>query len=273
MRSKQLPLQQYNTDKMANGYLDLYDPRLQHLVDRQVKVLEIGVHKGGSLLLWRDYFPKGTIVGVDLKLPVGLAGEDRIRVFEGSQDDTTFLSEVAHKTAPEGFDLIIDDASHIGTLTKVCFWHLFDNHLKPSGLYVIEDWGTGYWDDWPDGKTCWPTQPSGHRRVTFLQWLKRVFKRLPSAMRALTEDVRFLRRLRRAFQRRLLHTETSFPSHSYGMVGFVKELVDEQGAQNLTRQRLTGTPSRTSKFERMEITPSIVFITKGKTRIDARAAA
>ena len=60
---------------------------------------------------------------------------------------------VARKTAPEGFDIIIDDASHFGDLTKIAFWHLFDNHLKPSGLYVIEDWGTGYWSDWTDGKT------------------------------------------------------------------------------------------------------------------------
>jgi hypothetical protein len=36
--------------------------------------------------------------------------------------------------------------------TKVAFWHLFDNHLKPSGLYVIEDWVTGYCDDWSDGR-------------------------------------------------------------------------------------------------------------------------
>ena len=50
---------------------------------------------------------------------------------------------VARKTAPEGFDIIIDDASHFGDLTKIAFWHLLYNHLKPSGLYVIEDWGTG----------------------------------------------------------------------------------------------------------------------------------
>ena len=42
---------------------------------------------------------------------------------------------VARKTAPEGFDIIIDDASHFGDLTKIAFWHLFDNHLKPSELY------------------------------------------------------------------------------------------------------------------------------------------
>ena len=52
----------------------------------------------------------------------------------------------------DGFDIIIDDASHIGELTKATFWHLFDRHLKPGGLYAIEDWGTGYLDDFPDGK-------------------------------------------------------------------------------------------------------------------------
>jgi hypothetical protein len=56
--------------------------------------------------------------------------------------------------------------------------------------------------------------------------------------------------------------KNSWPSHNYGMVGFVKELVDEQGAADLTRARSTGAPVRMSRFERMVITPSIVFITK-----------
>jgi hypothetical protein len=46
------------------------------------------------------------------------------------------------------------------------------------------------------------------------------------------------------------------------MVGFIKELVDEQGAADLTRASLVGTPARASKFESMTITPSIVFIKK-----------
>jgi len=46
------------------------------------------------------------------------------------------------------------------------------------------------------------------------------------------------------------------------MVGFIKELVDEQGAADLARARLTGTVTRGSKFENMTITPSIVFIKK-----------
>lgn len=68
--------------------------------------------------MWRDYFPRGTIVGIDLKLPDHFVPGERIQIFEGSHADTAFLSEVVNKTAPEGFDIVIDDALHIGALTK-----------------------------------------------------------------------------------------------------------------------------------------------------------
>ncbi|GFE71281.1 hypothetical protein CFPU101_38910 [Chroococcus sp. FPU101] len=195
-------------------------------------MLELGVLDGGSSLLWRDYFPHGTIVGIDLKLPdvTELAKEERIHLFEGNQVDTDFLSKVANQIAPEGFDIIIDDASHIGALTKISFWHLFDNHLKPSGVYVIEDWGTGYWDDWPDGKTFQPKLSSSNEQEN-VQDIKLGFK-------------------------------DSWHNHNYGMVGFLKELVDEQGAEDLTRGLLSGRPTRKSKFHSITINPSLVFVKK-----------
>ncbi len=47
------------------------------------------------------------------------------------------------------------------------------------------------------------------------------------------------------------------------MVGFIKEMVDEQGVADLTKARLSGKPKRTSKFESILITPYIVFVKKG----------
>src|SRR5436309_1342862 len=52
-----------------------------------------------------------------------------------------------------------------------------------------------------------------------------------------------------------------FPCHSYGMVGFIKELVDEQGAASVTMTRPTK-ERRASKFKHTVITPCIVFVTK-----------
>lgn len=231
MRSRQLTLASYNSDKIGLCYLDTYDPILAPWADKEIRLLEVGVHKGGSLQLWRDYFPRGTIVGIDVNLPKDFLPGERIQVFQGSQADTRFLSEVANKVAPEGFDIIIDDASHIGALTKTSFWHLFENHLQPGGLYAIEDWGTGYWDDFPDGKRL-DLADSPTSSVCSLS---------PEAAGN--------------------SMKVPFPCHSYGMVGFVKELVDEQGAANVT-VKYPAAQRRASKFESMFITQSIVFVTK-----------
>jgi hypothetical protein len=231
MRSQQLSLGLYDTDKIISNYLRWYDPVLEPWADKKITLLELGVDKGGSLLLWRDYFPLGTIVGIDIKQPKDFTPGERIYVFEGSQTNLHFLSEVAKKMAPEGFDIIIDDASHIGELTKKAFWYLFDNHLKSGGLYVIEDWGTGYWDNWPDGKKVKSKRP-----------LQKVLSRLNLAAKG--------------------HLKIPFRSHSYGMVGFIKELVDEQGAADMTKRCGDDEPKRQSKFESMLITPSIVFVKK-----------
>lgn len=214
MRSKHLNLSVYDTDKIKHHYLEVYDSILSPWTNKEIKLLEIGIRRGGSLELWRDYFPHGRIVGIDLKLPKNFFPGERVEVFEGSQADTRFLSKVAAKTAPGGFDVIIDDASHIGELTKTTFWHLFDRHLKPGGLYAIEDWGTGYLNDFPDGKKFDPK---------------------PSAL-------------------------DPFPCHSHGMVGFVKELVDEQGAGSITAGR--NEHFRLSRFETLIVTPGVIFVTK-----------
>ena len=57
MRSKQLDLNAYETDKIELHYLDLYDPILTPWTDKEIKLLEIGVRAGGSLKLWRELFP------------------------------------------------------------------------------------------------------------------------------------------------------------------------------------------------------------------------
>jgi hypothetical protein len=237
LRSSQLPLEKYDTDKITNHYVERYDPILEPWLEKKVALLELGVYKGGSLLLWRDYFPLGTIVGIDIHLPKDFKPVERVRLYEGSQADTNFLSKVANETAPEGFDIIIDDASHMGELTKIAFWHLFDHHLKPGGLYVIEDWGTGYWEDWPDGKSLDPESASQpHPRRNFLS---SIMNRKPD-------------------------TKTPMQCHSYGMVGFVKQLVDEQGAISVSRRTSTGEATRRPKFESLTITPPMVIVKKAK---------
>jgi hypothetical protein len=242
----------YDTDKAEHPhYLRKYEEYFQSLHHKEVKLLELGVYKGGSLLLWRDYFTRGHVVGLDLN-SVDLADDSgRIRIYRGQQEDTTLLDRIAAENAPDGFDVIIDDCSHIGELTRISFWHLFNNHLKPGGIYVIEDWSTGYWDSFFDGRAF--------RYTANLKFSPAGFK-IRSGLAHLQRSLPLLNPLLR-WTKRLINRK-QFRSHDYGLVGFVKELVDECGMADITRAGPDATPARQSKFKEMKIAPGQVFIVK-----------
>ena len=246
----------YDTDKAAHGhYLRHYEEHFSALRGGDVRLLELGIKRGGSLLMWRDYFPRGTIAGLDIE-PARLDDPTgRVRVYQGAQQDAGLLDRVARECAPAGFDIIIDDCAHIGVLARASFWHLFDNHLKPGGIYVVEDWGTGYWGDWVDGVYYEPERKTLSRP---LYRLTRAFARLAQhpAARRLPPAARLLEGAKAAALRR------QSSSHDYGMVGFVKELIDELGMADITNAEWgTGTP-RQSKFREMRISTSHLFIVK-----------
>ena len=222
----------YDTDKqISGGYLDNYSKYFSSLKNKEVNLLELGVFKGGSIKLWKEYFKQGKIVGLDLKLRDNF-NEDRIITYEGQQEDINLLDKISNINAPNGFDIIIDDCSHFGDLTKISFWHLFNDHLKNGGGYVIEDWGTGYWDMWRDGK-CYSKNKF---KISMLEKImSRVFK---------NKDVHRIK------------------SHDYGLVGFIKELIDEVGRVDITHSERGIPPFQHSKFKSMEIFPGQVFIIK-----------
>jgi hypothetical protein len=257
MTIKSLDASKYDTDKADHThYLRNYEEYFHPLVDKEVRLLELGIYKGGSLLLWRDYFERGLIVGLDLQTVEVSDPSGRIRTYEGRQQDTELLDRIAKENAPEGFDIIIDDCSHIGELTRISFWHLFDNHLKVGGLYVIEDWSTGYWDGWFDGVAFGYRSNSkdfapAHFRIrsAFAHFQRIALVRWPF----LKLPLRTVKRLMNGRQ---------FRSHNYGLVGFVKELVDECGMADITRADRGTPPYRQSRFKEMRISPGQVFIEK-----------
>lgn len=112
-------------------------------------ILEIGVggedkELGGcSIKAWAEYFSHATIHAIDIYDKQELA-TDRIKIYQGSQDDPAFLNAICEHLPP--FDIIIDDGSHDGKKTIASFIYLWD-HVKPGGLYIIEDLFCSYrWD-------------------------------------------------------------------------------------------------------------------------------
>lgn len=130
-------------------YLDVYQRHIGHLRNKPVRILEVGIASGDSLRLWRDYFPKGKIVGLDAN-PRFVAKNygERIVTALANQSSIEQLTLAAQDHAP--YDFIVDDGAHTGLSCLNSFIALFPL-LKPGAIYAIEDWGTGYWKHWPDG--------------------------------------------------------------------------------------------------------------------------
>jgi SAM-dependent methyltransferase len=244
----------YDTDKSQHQhYLRRYEEYFRPLVGADIRLLELGIFHGGSLLLWRDYFEKGLIVGLDLN-PVTIEDTtNRIQIYQGQQQDTELLDRIGRECAPAGFDVIIDDCSHIGELTRISFWHLFDNHLKPGGLFVIEDWSASYWDSWFDGVAFKPKSDLSFSPARFR--LRSTFAHAQRSMPVLNKFFRVVKRLINRKQ---------FRSHNYGLVGFIKELVDECGMADITREDYGTPPARPSKFQELRVLAGQVFIVKAR---------
>ena len=246
----------YDTDKAVHThYLRNYEHYFEPLRNDPVRLFELGIKDGGSLLLWRDYFERGLVVGLDIE-PVRLDDSTgRIRTYQGMQQDTALLDRIAQENAPEGFDIIIDDCAHIGVLARASFWHLFDRHLKSGGVYIVEDWGTGYWDLWVDGVAY----RRGRKKLNPLLYrLTRVVARVQQneAVRRVPLIGRILSSVKAAI------LDAQYHSHDYGMVGFIKELIDELGMADITHPQMgRGTP-RKSKFREMRLSHSHIFIIK-----------
>jgi cephalosporin hydroxylase len=219
-----------------------------------IVLLEIGIAEGASLLYFRDILPKAKIVGLDIKpLPAIDDVSGRIVMYQGDQQDTFLLDRIAHEQAPDGFDVIIDDGSHIGQFTRIAFWHLFKHHLKPGGLYFIEDWGCSYWNSYPDGHHY--AQP--HPKFALHE------KALNAAYRLGTNvNWRLLRKGANFLRTRLV--KRRFRSHDYGMVGVLKELIDECGVPDITDARFGKGKPRLSLIEEMSVSVGLAQIVKSK---------
>jgi hypothetical protein len=133
------------TDKIENRLLDEYQIAFRDLFDKPIRLLEIGIFRGGSLQLWDTVFrhPETRIVGIDLRIPP-LKCSPRVVASVCDQNDTEGLRRIAKEHGP--FHVIIDDGAHMARETRNCFDTLF-GEVVPGGFYGIEDWAVGYWPD------------------------------------------------------------------------------------------------------------------------------
>lgn len=142
----------FGSDKWgSHWYTPHYDRYFSHLRDQPVRLLEIGIggywepkQGGASLRMWKHYFRRGLVHGLDVYDKQGL-DEPRLRTHKGDQGDAEFLNGLADEIGP--LDIVIDDGSHLNEHVLASFHALFPR-VRPGGLYVIEDVQTAYWPGW-----------------------------------------------------------------------------------------------------------------------------
>ena len=130
-------------------YLHVYDKYLNVFLkeNKPVRLLEIGVSKGGSLEIWGEYLPKGSkIIGIDIdkKCAEYKYNNENIEVFIGSASDENFVEKNFENM---NFDIIVDDGSHICSDVIKTF-ELFFPKLNNGGLYIVEDLHASYWKNY-----------------------------------------------------------------------------------------------------------------------------
>jgi predicted O-methyltransferase YrrM len=152
----------YGTDKVP-VLTEVYERYMTPFRSRPVRILEVGVFFGASLKMWHEYFPFGTVYGID--------------TFEGNQGNgshfdgaDSFLSQASQyprmvvqrcdqskredlvafaSTIRQPFDFILDDGSHLmkdQQQTLAVLWPL----LRSGGIYFMEDYGSSFDTRYPD---------------------------------------------------------------------------------------------------------------------------
>lgn len=124
----------------GQSYLHVYE---RYFESRRniTSLLEIGVLNGCSLRLWRDYFQQAKIWGLDIDPSRSIHSGDRIEVVIGDQSNHECLKNLGDTAG--GFDIVIDDGSHITSYIIESLRGLWP-HLRSGGIYAIEDLGLSY---------------------------------------------------------------------------------------------------------------------------------
>jgi len=130
------------TDKgTVHCYIDeWYNSEFTPIRYDKLNILEIGINKGDSLILWRDWFINSEITGIDNKSEMN---DDDIDIVDKIRGVNVIYGDACSPFTYDSFedntfDYIIDDGPHTLESQINCVKNWFSK-LKPNGKIIIED--------------------------------------------------------------------------------------------------------------------------------------
>jgi hypothetical protein len=128
-----------------SSYFDVYPEVLAKYRDQPITLVEVGLFKGGSLFMWRDFLgPQARIIGVDIE-PESLRWQkDGFEIYVGDQANPEFWKNFFSQVGK--IDVLIDDGGHtneqqIITVLKSLEW------INDDGTLIVEDTHCSYRKD------------------------------------------------------------------------------------------------------------------------------
>jgi hypothetical protein len=132
-------------------YPAIYEKHFSRFIGKKITMWEIGVDKGGSLQMWKDYFgDKATIVGLDIvpEYKNYKYEDSKIQIRIGDQADTVYLQDVIDEFGVP--DILLDDGGHTMDQMNITFDYIYPK-MKLGSIYMVEDTHTCYWEEFDGG--------------------------------------------------------------------------------------------------------------------------
>ena len=130
------------TNESGHGFSKLYAQHLDHLKNKNIKILEIGSFAGASAAAFSKYFTKSNIYCFDVNISNFIYSSKNIHVYglniNNENEVKKILKNIALETNSNFFDIIIDDGSHYLSDILFSLKNLF-RYVKKGGVYIIED--------------------------------------------------------------------------------------------------------------------------------------
>ena len=123
-------------------YFEVYDEFFKSFKNKKITFVEIGIHNGGSLEIWKKYFgDKCRIIGIDINPQCKIFEKDGYVIFIGNQSDPKFWDDFFKEIGT--VDIILDDGGHTNLDQIITTVNVIDK-INDNGLLIIEDTQTSY---------------------------------------------------------------------------------------------------------------------------------
>lgn len=128
------------TDKnTTHSYIESYEGLFKKFKDRKINFLEIGIHYGGSIILWQEFFKNSKLDFVDIVNNINpnifakISNNCKLHFVDAYSDENVKVI-----TDNKKYDIMIDDGPH--TLeSQMSFIEKYLPYLNVGGVMVIED--------------------------------------------------------------------------------------------------------------------------------------